>query len=404
MARRGFIAEYNHQCKIEAQRQARTQREAERAHARALREAEQARKREERAAKAAQRASEADRKKLEKEAREAHVAAMEAKVVELNASLAATYDQIDGLLEATLDVDDYVDLETLRAVVAHPPFDRPDLEKPIHNPSPSVYSFRPNQPASKPPMRLRLIARRKYCKQVEEYERWVAHDELERAERERAERTRCASLQEERVRYEQECKARETEATEQNKKLDTLIANLGYGAPDAVEEYVSIVLSNSVFPEGFPVDHEFEFDVATAELRLRVLVPGPESVPNIKTYRYQKSADEIVSSNLPVTAVKDRYASALNQVALRSIHEIFEADRRGIIKTISLQVSTATANRATGNHEIFCLIAAGAERESFLSINLANVVPEATLAHLGAVVSKNPYDLVQVDSSGIRQS
>src|SRR5665811_1864317 len=139
---------------------------------------------------------------------------------------------------------------------------------------------------------------------------------------------------------------------------DKLIADLGYGVVDAVQEYVSIVLSNSVYPDDFLVEHDFEFDAATAELRLRVLVPGPDRLSTTSAYKYTKSSDEITAASLSQKACKDRYASAVHQVALRSMHEVFEADRRGLIKTISLEVGTETIDPATGREGYIPFVAA----------------------------------------------
>jgi restriction system protein len=49
-------------------------------------------------------------------------------------------------------------------------------------------------------------------------------------------------------------------------------------------------------------------------------------------------------------------------------------------------------------------IATGAEREAFLHFDLSSVVPPATLKHLGASVSKNPFALDAADTSGIRKA
>ena len=43
-------------------------------------------------------------------------------------------DQIDSILSATLDVDDYVDIDSLSQTVQHPPFPREDLKKPLPEP------------------------------------------------------------------------------------------------------------------------------------------------------------------------------------------------------------------------------------------------------------------------------
>lgn len=59
---------------------------------------------------------------------------------------------------------------------------------------------------------------------------------------------------------------------------------------------------------------------------------------------------------------------------------------------------------ATGQPEYVPLTVVAADRETFTSFDLANVVPSATLNHLGAAVSKSPIDLTPADSSrGVRQ-
>ena len=49
------------------------------------------------------------------------------------------------------------------------------------------------------------------------------------------------------------------------------------------------------------------------------------------------------------------------------------------------------------------LIAVASDRETFEHIDLSNIVPLATLDHLKASVSKNPFGLVAIDlSRGVR--
>ena len=221
--------------------------------------------------------------------------------------------------------------------------------------------------------------------------------------RARDEARRLDALKSELERYSKECVARESEAAESNGRLDNLITNLSYGTADAIKEYLSIVLSNSVYPDHYQVAHEFEFDPSTAELSLRVLVPGPGDIPEIKSYKYTKATDEIASTSLSQRECRDRYADAIHQVTLRSFHEVFESDRRGLIKTISLEVGTNTIDPAIGQHTYLPFVIAAAERESFLTFNLSAIVPALTLRRLGAAVSKNPYNLVAAERSGVRR-
>lgn len=418
MGRRGFLAEMQHQAQVAAREADKRQRAAARERDAAVRRSEQARRAEQRATAAASRASEAERKRLVKAAKDAHVAAKQAEVEELNAALASQYDDIDGLLEWTLDIDDHVDLDTLRRTVEHPPFDRPELERSVPPPPPMPDPPEPVLEEIEPPSG--LFGRKKKLAEATaqaqaEYEQahaaWQKQMAAMPARRAAAaeqhaarEAKRQQELAAEQERYQQECAAREAEVAEHNAAIDTLIANLGYGTPDAVEEYVGIVLANSVYPDDFQVDHEASFDPSTAELRVRALVPAPDTVPTVKAYKYTKVSDEITTTALSQKASKDRYAGAVQQVALRTLHEMFEADRRGLIKAVSLEVGTETIDPATGNPTYIPFIAVAAERDTFLAFDLASVVPSATLEHLGAAVSKNPFGLVAADTTGVRKS
>jgi restriction system protein len=49
-------------------------------------------------------------------------------------------------------------------------------------------------------------------------------------------------------------------------------------------------------------------------------------------------------------------------------------------------------------------VATAAERDAFMALDLSNVVPAATLDHLGASMSKNPFGLLPAKTSGVRRS
>lgn len=218
------------------------------------------------------------------------------------------------------------------------------------------------------------------------------------------EQRRVELLRAERERYDAECRLREAEVAEHNGEIDALIAGLGYGVTEAVEEYVDIVLANSVYPDTFEVTHQAEFDASTSEVLLRAIVPAPDAVPGVKSYRWVKATDDIVGSPATKKDINERYGDALAQVALRTLHEVFEADRRGIIQTVGLQVGPATKDPATGLDRFFPLVAVSASRDQFTQFDLGAVVPAATLDLLGAATSKNPAALTVVDPSGVRRS
>jgi restriction system protein len=345
---------------------------------------------------------------------------MEAEAEGKNLQLEEINADLESLLATTLEVDDYVNLELFRVVAEHPPFGGSKLESAIRPPDPIPAPPEPTFVPPKPPQGLiaSLFGKKKHAAATEEareaheralgkwrttVEELPARCKAAAKAHAHAEGQRLAALETARAQYAKECAAREADAADRNRKVDDLIANLGYGTPEAVQEYVSIVLSNSAYPEHFTVTHEFEFDPASAELKLRVLVPGPDTIPETKAYRYTKSTDEITSTSMSQKACRDRFASVVHQVALRSIHEVFESDRRGLIKTISLEVGSNTIDPATGLPTYVPLVA-GAERQLFLTFDLSAVVPTLTLERLGAAVSKNPYGLVAAETSGVRRT
>ena len=397
-----------------AEREAiRAQKAAEREHRALVRQAERALKEEERVQKQLAKAAAAERKQLEREAKEAHVASMLAHVDSLNAGLQNSQDELDNILQSTLEVDDFVDLPLMRMNAEQAPFNRPDLEEPVPPPTEIEYPPRPRGIMPRPPSGLSaLFGKGKYDRQVAAAKQklkdalydWQHDCDSIESRREQLyidwrsqEDKRLHDLDIERSRH-----------REQNREIigqiDQLITGLEQGNAQSVEEYIGLVLDNSIYPEEFPVTREFTFSGELAELALKVYVPGPDSAPSVKGYKYTKASDEIKPTALSAKAIREGYASAVNQVAIRSLHEIFEADRREIIQTIDLKVGTETIDPATGRHNLFTFVAVGAHRASFLELDLEKIAPEATLEHMGAAVSPNPHGLKHAKASGVRRS
>lgn len=420
MAKRGFFAEIAHQNKVAARQREQAQRAAARQHAAAVRQAEQAQRQAEAARARASRASAAEQKRAEAEAKRLHLEARAAEVETLNTQIAEIYDELDTLLAWTLEFDDYVDLETLRVHAEHPPFDPQGLDQPLPPPPPIQPPPEPQwvEPAAPKGLSGAFGGKKRHeearaeawAAYQQQHQAWQAHVaqvpamQLQQAQaHQAAEAERQQRLAGLRSFYDAECAQRETEAAQSNVSLDELIAGLEIGATGAVNEYISIVLGNSVYPDVLDVEHDYDYDAEFRELTLRVSIAGPDAIPKVKAYKYTKTSDEITSTDLAAKVQKDRYASIVHQVALRTLHEVLEADRRGCIDTISLTVATTGIDSATGQVATTPLVAVATDRATFEAIDLANVVPQATLGHLGAVISKNPHGLVAIDTSkGIR--
>jgi restriction system protein len=309
----------------------------------------------------------------------------------------------------------------LKSPAIHPEFAPGALAEPIKPPLAPALRNAPvyTEPAAPKGLAGAFGGKKKHAAAIEvakaEHEKSTQHHQAYVAERTAehdralekhaaAEQDRLAKLAKAQERYQAECQQREVDAQARNEELTKFINDLAFDVPAAIEEYVGIVLSNSVYPDAFPVEHDHAFDLSTRELTMRVFVPEPSALPTVKEYRYVKAKDEIVATQLTAKAQKDRYSAAVHETALRTLDEIFEADRAGKIQSIALTVGVNRVAPATGLPETVPLVQVAAGRDTFNQFNLADVVPVETLKHLGAALSKNPFDLVPADTGpGVRQ-
>jgi restriction system protein len=346
-----------------------------------------------------------------KEAKAAIIESKFAKVEAMNEKISVQFCELENLLQATIDVDDYVDLDSLRKAEDSTPFDRPELEIPLKRPEDLML---PAEPAyQEPPKPKGFFGRKKkleaatarakelFASEMSNWSRDVAaiQEKSDRilAAHVSAEKRRVDDLANEKARFKREL-------DEHNQNIDQFISNLAYGDPVALQEYIAIVVENSIYPDDFDISREFTYEPASAELVMRVSIPSPSTFPAVKSFKYVKSSDQIKETPLSKKEQKDRYCSVIYQVAIRSFHEVFEADRRGLIKTISLEVGTNDTDPATGLKGFIPFVGVSAKKESFMEFDLTNLVPIATLKHLGAAISKDPIGLLAANVSGIRKS
>jgi len=414
VAKRGFFAEVQHQARLAEQQQRRQVATHARELAASQRSAEQAQRAAERSYAAAVRMSAAEQKLAQAEAKRLHEESMKAQAELQTLEVTNQHNEIANILQATLGVDDFVDLETLRVVAQHPPFYRPDLQTPT--PLPAAIPA-PDQPIYQPPARPSGMSRvfggnKKFdeatavaqaqhavlLQQWQEYSAQIPTRQAEQTQRwNEAEQHRQATLAQARAVYDAECLQRDNSARDENSRLDQLIAGLAHDEESAIQEYVGIVLGNSVYPDIFPVEHDYTFNVADHELTLTVSVPAPAELPTVKEVKFNRAKDQLQPVMLAQREQQLRYSTALACTALRSIHEVFEADRDHRIRTVSLTVQTVTIDPGTGRPAAIPLLSAAADRNIFTTYDLAQVDPLATLALMKATISKNPLTLTPIN-------
>ena len=192
------------------------------------------------------------------------------------------------------------------------------------------------------------------------------------------------------------CRLRQAEAKKQHAEIDAFEADYRRGDLDAVVSYCSMVLESSGYPEGFPQQFKLAYVPDSRQVVVEYELPTVDVVPAVRAYRYVKGSDTVTESARPQAQVKALYASAVAQVAVRTVHELLEADLGGHIGTVVFNGVVDTTDPGSGRRVRPCLVTLRTTRDVFGELDLAHVEPLACLKHLSAGVSKNPAELAPV--------
>ncbi len=92
----------------------------------------------------------------------------------------------------------------------------------------------------------------------------------------------------------------------------------------------------------------------------------------------------------------ERATIVIAQVTLRTLHELFKADRTGYLDTVVFNGYVESVDKGTGRLVRICLVTVRTSRDTFTQLNLGKVDPLACLNVLNASVSKSPAELAPV--------
>lgn len=362
---------------VQMQREAeRRRREAERA-ARAL-QREQARRQREAARQQAYDERERKRLYLEQRTNEAE---------QLTDDISEFVRELDGLLNSSLGKASALDVEALKEKPAPIEFQPGELATPIDPPTLEL------PPAPSVVAKLLPGAKARYTQEVSEVE---ASYERALAEAVQAERNRQAAFAAAKREHEQAIRAEAERVAEQNEEVEAFSTRYEERDPEAVVTCCSMVLAASRYPENFPQQHKVAYVPESRQLVIEMDLPRYDVVPEVLEYRYVKAKDETVPKARPATQRKALYARVVSQVTLRTVHEMFQADRPDHIESIVYNGHVDTIDPRTGQPTHPCLITLRTTRDLFDGLDLARVEPEACLRGLSASVSRNPAELAPV--------
>jgi restriction system protein len=304
--------------------------------------------------------------------------------------------QLEEILHATLAVDDTVDWEQLKDTSDFPT-PPPEMEPPKQNlPKPG-----PDDPIYAPKLGLfdRVISSRRERVLADSAARYEADSDawLKYSEKTSRENAEAGARYAERL-VDWEAKRSEflQQQAERNDAVDRQRQAYESGSAAAIIEYADLVLSNSSYLDYFPQEFELDYNADNRMLVVEYALPAPDDLPRLKSVKYVASRDELSEQFMPDSQSRKQYDSVLYKLALRTVHELFEADAIDVIDAIVFNGLVTSIDQTTGKKVTACVLSLQVTKTEFEEIDLAHVEPRACFKALKGVGSSKLHSLAAV--------
>lgn len=272
---------------------ARAQRRAVADYNRQLREQQRAARSAERYHRQAQREWEKSQRQTEKEAKQQYLEDRLQEAQDKNDDLAARIEDLQSVLQQTLDVDDTIAFNSLRINEEFRPF-APPAHLTKQTPAPQKDAFLSKITPSRPVGFFEKLFHGEHGKD----QRVLKHQEEQTRQAEQQyqaalaqwkaveerRRTQLEQLSEE---YGRDRQAFLTKKSQRDADVDALEAAYRAGDTDAIVTYNTMVLERSAYPEGFPQEFRLAYSPESKELVIDYELPDVRVVPAEAEYKYR---------------------------------------------------------------------------------------------------------------------
>lgn len=336
-----------------------------------------------------------------KQQKEMYVAQRKAEAAELTEAAAARIREINGILGATLTVNDAVSIDQLYPTEQYPAFVpplAPILQPPV--PPNREYFFR-GAPIN-PGLLERLFGIGKASRMAKlqatenQFQYAWAQFQYEVRNIGQAQAAYEASLQAAHQQWLAGKAAFDAELATKRAQVDNFRQGYSQGDQSAIEAYCSMVLTRSNYGDSFPQEFQLLYAGQSKELVVQYELPAIGVVPEVKEYRYVQSSDKFTEVPLRPKERSSIYERCVAQVAIRTLHELFESDTGNHLASVVFNGIVRTIDPKTGKDISPCLVTVQAEKAPFLEFDLAKVDPIACLKGLKAHISPSVDELAPV--------
>lgn len=179
-----------------------------------------------------------------------------------------------------------------------------------------------------------------------------------------------------------------------NAKVDEFKRRYQEADPSTILEYCELVLNNSVYPESFPKSFELDYNPENKILIVEYALPSLDQLPTLNEVKFIRN--ELKEYHISDAQHQKMFDATMYNITLRTIHELFEADKINSIEAVTFNGWVNAINKAIGKKENNCILSIQAKRNEFLEIDLAHVDPKACFKTFKGVASSKLVGLTPI--------
>jgi len=329
---------------------------------------------------------------MEREAKRQHLEDQLEAADDRTAALAATVEELEAILSHTLEVDDRINFDSLRLSERYSAFNPPvELTRAGREPQRDSYTS-----AIQPPGFFARLIPGSAARHQERLRNAEDQFRAALASYRGSEQSRDAALHAAQLQYEAERAAAISKAAQRNAEVAEFEASYIRGDADSIVAYNTMVLERSEYPPDLPQTFRLAYQPASRELVIDYELPTVAVIPTAAEVRYVKSKDAFEEKPRKNAEIRERYQKIVACLALRTMHEVFEADQGNHLDVATFSGFVNAVDPATGRDVRPYLISVRATRSEFAKLDLARVDPRVCVRNLGASVSAQADELVPV--------
>lgn len=167
---------------------------------------------------------------------------------------------------------------------------------------------------------------------------------------------------------------------EHNRNIDTFKRDFENNLPDAVTQYLGIILDNSNLPNELNKTFEIQYDQHSGIAVIDYFLPNIDEIPKVIEYKYIATRKVITSIDMKVKELNQFYEDTIYQLALRTIYEIFTNVYIEEFQSIIFNGWVKGIDKSTGNDFTSCIISLQTNNAEFADLTLSRVSPKSVYA------------------------